>query len=524
LLRRRSVLLLSLLGAACGSRTGLEARQLASDETGGGAVAAGGNSSRAGTGGSGAGAATAGSSSRGGHAGSGASVGGTIGEEGGFTGVAGEAVVVGGVGASDGGTPGQGGAPGEGGGPDAGGNGGEAGASPQPRATLVAAGAFHSCAGFDDGSLRCWGTAAYLGSGRSAATGDVGDDELPSRLGPVPIGEGARQISAGWYHTCALLESNRVRCFGEAAGGRLGYGNDQDIGDDERPDSVGFVSLGGRVQQVAAGPSHSCAVLRNGRVRCWGQNDQHQLGFASTATIGDDELPSSAGFVEVGGQVTQVATGFAHTCAVLVGGTVRCWGKNIAGGLGYPGPLFVGDDETPADLGDVEVGGVVTQVVTGMLHTCALLEGGRVRCWGASSYGQLGYGNTASIGDDETPASAGDVPVGGVVKQLAAGAFATCALLENGRVRCWGDGEMGELGYGNLNNIGDDELPSSAGDVDVGGVVTHLDAGFLHVCATLESGAVRCWGRGATAALGYGNLKNIGDDEAPSSAGDLSLF
>jgi alpha-tubulin suppressor-like RCC1 family protein len=172
----------------------------------------------------------------------------------------------------------------------------------------------------------------------------------------------------------------------------------------------------------------------------------------------------------------------------------------------------------------VEVGGVVTQVVTGMLHTCALLEGGRVRCWGASSYGQLGYGTTESIGDDETPASAGDVQVGGVVKQLAAGAFATCALLENGHVRCWGDGEMGELGYGNLSNIGDDELPSAAGDVDVGGLVTHLDMGFLHVCATLESGAVRCWGRGATAALGYGNLKNIGDDEAPATAGDLSLF
>jgi alpha-tubulin suppressor-like RCC1 family protein len=259
-------------------------------------------------------------------------------------------------------------------------------------------------------------------------------------------------------------------------------------------------------------------------VRCWGQNKNHQLGNASGATIGDDELPDSIPAVDVGGKVKQVAAGFAHTCALLESGKVRCWGNNNVGQLGYPGFKTVGDDETPAAAGDVDVGGKVKQVVTGMLHTCALLTTGKVRCWGASTDGRLGYGNLDAIGDDETPASAGDVDVGGTVTQISAGDYATCALLVSGKVRCWGSGMQGELGYGNLKDIGDDETPASAGDIDVGAVVTSIDVGFLHVCATLESGAVRCWGRGSTAALGYGNALNIGDDETPASAGDVPLL
>jgi alpha-tubulin suppressor-like RCC1 family protein len=262
----------------------------------------------------------------------------------------------------------------------------------------------------------------------------------------------------------------------------------------------------------------------SGSVRCWGKNDHHQLGYASSATIGDDELPTAAGLVDVGGRVTQVATGLAYSCALLSTGKVRCWGDNLSGGLGYPGVTSVGDDETPAAAGDVDVGGKVTQLVVGMLHTCALLENGKVRCWGSPADGRLGYANANAIGDDETPAAAGDVDVGGKVTQLAAGDYSTCALLETGKVRCWGAGMRGELGHASLSDIGDDETPASAGDIDVGGVVTLVDVGFLHVCVTLDSGSVRCWGRGETAALGYGNLLVIGDDETPASAGDVRFF
>jgi alpha-tubulin suppressor-like RCC1 family protein len=95
------------------------------------------------------------------------------------------------------------------------------------------------------------------------------------------------------------------------------------------------------------------------------------------------------------------------------------------------------------------------------------METGAVRCWGQAGEGQLGYGNTRTIGDDLTPAVAGDVDVGGIAIQLTTGGEHTCALLESGSVRCWGNGEYGQLGYGNVESIGDDETPSSAGDVPV---------------------------------------------------------
>src|SRR5690606_4931314 len=146
----------------------------------------------------------------------------------------------------------------------------------------------------------------------------------------------------------------------------------------------------------------------------------------------------------------------------------------------------IGDDETPASAGDVDVGGAVTQIAAGDSHTCALLDTGAVRCWGRVSRGDLGYGNTNDIGDDEPPASAGDVDVGGTVTQIATGDSHTRALLATGAVRCGGNGFSGHVGYANEAYIGDDEPPASAGDVPVGGAVTRIETGGIHTCALLD--------------------------------------
>jgi alpha-tubulin suppressor-like RCC1 family protein len=396
--------------------------------------------------------------------------------------------------------------------------GGAGGAPSVPVA--VALGAFHSCATFDDGSLRCWGEPLYIGA---ATDRTIGDDEPPAVLDPVQLGGKVVQIAASWYDTCALLDSGTLRCFGSGLSGALGYGNLNDIGDDELPASAGDVSVGRKVTYVSAGPYHTCACLDDGAVRCWGRNSSWQLGYSDPQTIGDDEAPASAGNVNVGGFAVQVAAGLGHTCALLANGKVRCWGSGGGGRLGYGNQQTIGDDESPASAGDVELGGAAIQIVAGATHTCALLENRKVRCWGSGIDGRLGFGNALTIGDDETPASAGDLDVGGPVEQLAAGDFATCALLVGGAVRCWGSAEHGELGYGDARTIGDDEMPAAAGDIDLGGPATNIDVGYLHACAILASGAVRCWGRASTGALGYGNLNDIGDDESPASAGDVRL-
>jgi cysteine-rich repeat protein len=385
----------------------------------------------------------------------------------------------------------------------------------------LALGIAHTCVLSGDGAIRCWGGGDHgqLGYGN---TNDIGDNEIPAWAGTVDVGSTVIQAAAGSYHTCVLLVNGAVRCWGLGIYGQLGYGNTNDIGADEAPVSAGSVDIGGTVIQLAAGLSHTCALLNTGTVHCWGRGDSGRLGYGNTIHVGDNEAPASAGIVDVGGTVTQLAAGSYHTCALMDTGAVRCWGSGQYGQLGYGNTNDIGDNEAPASAGMVDIGVTVTQLAAGANHTCALMDTGAVRCWGSGQYGQLGYGNTNDIGDNGAPASAGMVDVGGTVTQLAAGANHTCALLNTGAVRCWGLGNYGQLGYGDTNNIGDDEVPASVGIVNVGGTVTAVAAGALHTCALMDTGAVRCWGRGTYGQLGYGNTNNIGNDESPSSVGTVS--
>jgi cysteine-rich repeat protein len=326
----------------------------------------------------------------------------------------------------------------------------------------------------------------------------------------------------GWFHTCALVEGGSVRCWGEGADGRLGYGNEDAIGDNEWPAVAHDVDVGADVDQVTTGSFHTCALTDTADVRCWGWNETGQLGYPGIERLGDDELPSSVVNVDVGGDVIAISTSGFHTCALLEGGTVRCWGSNYRGQLGYGHYAPIGDDEAPSTAGDVDVGGTVVQITTGREFTCALLMGGTVRCWGEAGDGQLGYGDSENIGDEpgETPASVGDVPLGVSVAQVVAGGHHTCVITVSGGVRCWGTVSGGQIGYPN-GAVGEYELPTE--DVDVGGTVVGLALGRIHTCAVLDTGAVRCWGDNFAGQLGYGHTDEIGDDETPASAGDVPL-
>jgi alpha-tubulin suppressor-like RCC1 family protein len=386
----------------------------------------------------------------------------------------------------------------------------------------VAAGGNHTCALLEGGGVRCWGDSSF-GQLGYADTETTGDDESPAARPELDLRGEVVQLVAGDRHTCALLRGGTVRCWGDGAGGRLGYGNTYNIGDNETPGMVRTVPVGGPVASLAAGGAHTCAVLVDGGLRCWGRATEGQLGFGNTRTIGANDTPAIAGDVPIGEKVVGVSAGKDHTCAVLRGGALRCWGNGANGRLGNRGVDTLGDDERAVEVGDVDVGGPVADVAAGGTHTCALLESGAVRCWGMARLGQLGYPVFNQIGDDDFPTRVSAVDLGGAAYDVVAGADHTCALLGGGRVRCWGWGAWGRLGYGNTASVGDDEAPAVAGDVPVGGPARALSAGDHHTCALLESGAVRCWGFGNHGRLGYGGLDHIGDDETPASAGDVSL-
>ena len=188
------------------------------------------------------------------------------------------------------------------------------------------------------------------------------------------------------------------------------------------------------VKQIATG-GFTCALLESGKVRCWGANDSGQLGIGSIAESLAPQEDVSLGDVVV----DEVVVGRAHACA-RSGGDVYCWGADVQGSVGYPGPSpeNVGDDELVSSVGPVAVGGAAFQLAAGSGHTCAVLGGGRLRCWGSGANGRLGYGKVNAVGDTETPDAAGDVPLGGRnVIRVSAGGAHTCAAFGDGALACW---------------------------------------------------------------------------------------
>lgn len=389
-------------------------------------------------------------------------------------------------------------------------------------AASLALGDEHSCVLTSTGGVRCWGEGDHgrLGYGNTV---DRGDNETPALAGDVDLGGTAVALAVGGSHTCALLSTQRVRCWGLADQGQLGYGDGSEIGDNETPASAGDVPVGGKVKAITAGAAHTCAVLLSGAVRCWGEGDDGRLGYGNVVDVGVDSTPTDAGDVPLGGRATVVTAGDRHTCALLSSRQVRCWGYGFAGRLGYGNDDSIGDDESPASAGNVKVGAPALAVSAGGQHTCALLTKGRARCWGRGLHGRLGYGNGADIGNNEHPDAAGNIDFDGKPASVTAGGEHSCAVMRNSYLRCWGRSNYGQLGYGNQDSVGSANTPAVAGNVPVFEPVVAVDAGAAHTCAIVRGGFVRCWGHGADGRLGHADNDDIGDDEVAHSPGRIEL-
>lgn len=382
----------------------------------------------------------------------------------------------------------------------------------------IVVGGGHTCVLLETGQVRCWGDGGFgvLGYGNENS---VGDDEPAGCGGDLKLPAPALQLAAGTLHTCARLEGGNVLCWGANHSGQLGTGDINHIGDNEALDQGRSIVFTGPSEQIVAAGTHSC-VRRATQVQCWGVNrgsNEQRLQYGP--------LPQAIPF---GIPVVSLSAGPTHNCAIVMGDALRCWGENVSGQLGLLSTTTAVD---PSAVGNVDLGGAsVAQTVEGEAHTCVLLKGnaldGQVYCWGSNQFGQLGYNPDPANGvpalgqsTDFPLLSAGPVLVGAPVKQLAAGRYHTCALLTDGKVHCWGLNDRGYLGYGTPNVTSN--APPAAGDVPLGAKALRIAAGNIHTCALLETGDVRCWGVNVNGSLGYGltDVQNpsIGDDEAPMS-------
>jgi len=297
-----------------------------------------------------------------------------------------------------------------------------------------------------------------------------------SRLGPINVGVGRTvvQACAASAYTCAVLDSGALKCFGWGSSGQLGQDSSANIGATSADEVANLapinVGTNRTVKQVACGGIHTCAILDNDQLKCWGGNDLGQLGIGSTTNAGNGmgsfgvegirmaDLPA----VNLGSGRTakQVGGGRAHTCVVLDNGTLKCWGAGFQGQLGYDSQTAIGATNASMNsLGTVNVGTnrTVLQVACGQSHTCALLDDGSVKCWGDNTRGQLGQDNMILIGDGPGEMAAlQPVNLGGrTAKYVGCGAEHSCAILDDDKVRCWGKNNVGQLGQDTFTNRGD---------------------------------------------------------------------
>ncbi|WP_104983725.1 hypothetical protein [Sorangium cellulosum] len=290
------------------------------------------------------------------------------------------------------------------------------------------------------------------------------------------------QISAGADYTCAVLSDKTVWCWGRNTWGNLGDGSLQQ----DRPIPRQVVGLDGPAARVAAGLSsartHTCAVMADGGVACWGAGNSGQLGdgsaMSSLSPVRAEELTG----------VRWVAVGAAHTCAVTRTHDLYCWGEGGSGQLGYGGH---DDQVVPLVMADG-----VEMVTAGVAHTCAALREQmgerRMSCWGDNTNGQLGI---SSFVPQSTP-----TPLMGLtdVATAAAGSLHTCAAPRTGVASCWGKGDHYRLGTGIVSS---EPMPRRIPElVDV----TQLALGARHSGAVLAGGAALTWGDNTKGQLGNG--------------------
>jgi alpha-tubulin suppressor-like RCC1 family protein len=235
-------------------------------------------------------------------------------------------------------------------------------------------------------------------------------------------------------------------------------------------DNLTAVDLGsGRTATaIAIGGSHTCALLDNFAIKCWGLNDSGQLGQNDLDSRGDSsgEMGDNLDVIDLrspGRTAASITTGARHTCVLLDDNNTKCWGRGHVGQLGHG---KTSDLDSPPNLSiQLGTGRTATAIEAGNFHTCAVLDNSSIKCWGLNDSGQLGQGGTSNLGDNTNEINglpAVDLGAGKNARAISAGDSHTCAVLDDASLKCWGKNESGQLGLGDNSNRGDNS--SEMGD------------------------------------------------------------
>jgi Regulator of Chromosome Condensation (RCC1) repeat protein len=374
-------------------------------------------------------------------------------------------------------------------------------------ATAIAAGFYNTCARLSDGTVRCWG-ANNLGQLGPSGTANALNPMVINASSGAPL-SGVNAIAAGFGYECAIHADTTIDCWGYNQQGELGqgtFGGPVNFGVPTPAPVLDGTGSKLSATAIAAGLQdsidHTCAVISGGAVACWGTNASGELGNGSAAgNFSGVAIPqsvlTSAGPALMG--ATAVAVGESHSCALLAGGSIDCWGDDFVGQLGNRMILNDGGPSSISTAGPVlTLSGTALTGASALAaannQTCAIATGGSVVCWGV-----LATGGTSAT---PTAVLLNGAPLTGATA-ITVGLTHACAVLAGGTVSCWGTNPDGELGNGTTVSSTAPVPVTTAPGVPLTGAVA-VSAGAFHTCALLTGGTVSCWGRNGIGELGNG--------------------
>lgn len=338
--------------------------------------------------------------------------------------------------------------------------------------SLTSGGNF-SCALTSEGAAKCWGYGSQFQLGNGTTTSS---QSTPTSV--TGLTSAMSSVDAGANHACAVTDAGAAKCWGQNGAGQLGNGTTTNA---STPVNVSGLSSG--VATIGASEFNSCALLNNGTVKCWGVNSEGELGNGNNT--------NSSTPVTVSGLtgVTQLDPGAGSTSCAVASGAAKCWGFGSSGRLGNGANA---NSNIPVTVSGLSSG--VAKVVVGGVSACALTTSGGVKCWGSNSAGHLGNGTNT---DSNVPVNVTGLTSG--VANIFGGSMSTCALLNTGVVKCWGANTYGQLSTGNKT---DSNVPVTFAGLT--GTPIDVSVGFNQTCVLSTVGRIQCVGDGTYGGLGDG--------------------
>ncbi|MEL0332101.1 MAG: ELWxxDGT repeat protein, partial [Candidatus Poseidoniales archaeon] len=300
------------------------------------------------------------------------------------------------------------------------------------------------------------------------------------------------QLSAKGLHSCSILDNGSLMCWGLNNRGQIGIGTTTNA---HTPQWVDLGS-GTNVTQVANGYRHTCAMLENGSLMCWGENSNGQLGNGQSYSTQTTPLWVDLG---AGRTATRIDASNDNTCAIVDNGSLYCWGTNSNGMLNK-NPILLSRQFTPRwiDLG----GHTPSSISVGNMNVCTILNNGSLYCWGDDSYGQLARGSVT--GSDSWDPLYVDFGTGVTVSEVDVGSQHLCAIVDNGSLYCWGRNIYGQLGNGSGGSSNPSTGTPSWVDLGTGRTAVAVSAGSAITCAIVDNGSLYCWGTNSYGEVGIG--------------------